>query len=64
MRQGRPPLAVPTVPWKLQIPVDLAAQADLLCLDPVRGIPAYGARSALITQLLRTHLNSLKEIQA
>jgi len=61
LKRGRPVLSVPTVPWKLQMPVDLAAQADLLCLDPVRGIPAYGARSALMAQLLREHLTSLKE---
>ncbi len=58
--RGRPKLLTPTVDWKLQIPIDLAAKADLLCLDPVRGALRYGARSALITQLLREHFDRLK----
>lgn len=56
---GRPALLTPTVEWKLRIPVDLAVKADMLSLDPVRGTPAYGARSALITRLLREHLDAL-----
>lgn len=56
---GRPALLTPTVEWKLRIPVDLAVKADMLSLDPVRGTLAYGARSALVTQLLREHLDSL-----
>ena len=58
-RPGRPALLTPTVAWKDRVPVDLAAKADLLHLDPVRGTITYGARSALITQLLREHLDSL-----
>ena len=58
-RPGRPALLTPTVEWKVRVPVDLAAKADLLSLDPVRGTIAYGARSALVTQLLREHLASL-----
>ena len=58
-RPGRPALLTPTVEWKVRVPVDLAAKADLLSLDPVRGTIAYGARSALVTQLLREHLDNL-----
>lgn len=58
-KPGRPSLLIPTVEWKVRVPVDLAAKADLLSLDPVRGTIAYGARSALITQLLRDHLDGL-----
>lgn len=56
---GRKPLLVPTTEWKIRVPVDLAAKADLLNLDPVRGTIAYGARSDLITRLLREYLESL-----
>lgn len=56
---GRPALLVPTTDWKVRIPVDLAAKADLLHLDPVRGTPTYGARSELITRLLREYLDNL-----
>lgn len=38
---------IPTTDWKIRIPVDLAAKADMLFLDPVRGNIRYGARSAL-----------------
>lgn len=58
-KPGRPALLTPTVEWKVRVPVDLAAKADLLHLDPVRGTITYGARSALITQLLREHLETL-----
>lgn len=58
---GRPALLVPTTDWKVRIPVDLAAKADLLHLDPVRGTPTYGARSELITRLLREYLENLSK---
>lgn len=56
---GRKSLMIPTVEWKCRIPEPLAAKADLLCLDPVTGGLRYGARSELITQLLRAHLDGL-----
>lgn len=58
-KPGRPSLLVPTVEWKVRIPVDLAAKADMLTWDPVKGTIMYGARSALITELLRTRLDNL-----
>lgn len=60
-KPGRPSLMIPTVEWKVRIPVDLAAKADMLCWDPVKGTIAYGARSALITELLREKFASLKK---
>lgn len=56
--RGRPKLKTPTVAWKLHVPIDLAARLDLLCLDPARGILSYGARSALVSQLIREYLDS------
>ena len=58
-KAGRPSLLIPTVEWKVRIPVDLAAKADMLTWDPVKGTIAYGARSALVTELLRKKLDSL-----
>lgn len=56
---GRRPHIVPTTDWKIRIPVDIAAKIDLICLDPVKGTPAYGARSELVTRLLREYLSTL-----
>jgi metal-responsive CopG/Arc/MetJ family transcriptional regulator len=56
---GRPALLIPTTEWKVRVPVDLAAKADLLHLDPIRGNLKYGARSELITILLREYLDKL-----
>lgn len=55
---GRKALLTPTIEWKVRIPVDLAAQADLINLDPMRGTLKYGARSELVTTLLREYLSS------
>lgn len=52
-RTGRPPNTVPTIRWDTYIPVDTAAQVELLLLDPVRQKVEHGARSRLIAQLLR-----------
>jgi hypothetical protein len=59
-KRGRPSLLIPTVEWKLRIPIDLAAKADLIHLDPIRGNLKYGARSELITILLRDYLDKLR----
>ena len=60
-RRGRPSKLIPTTEWKCHIPVDIAAKVDMLHLDPVRGTPAYGARSALVTHLLREYLDKLRK---
>lgn len=58
-RRGRPSHMTPTVEWKCHIPIDVAVKIDMINLDPVRGTPAYGARSALVTRLLREYLDTL-----
>lgn len=58
-KRGRPSLLIPTTEWKVRVPVDLAAKADLIHLDPIRGRLTYGARSELITILLREYLDKL-----
>lgn len=59
MSRGRHPNAYRSVEWTVNIPETIAAKVALILHDPVRGKPAHGARSALITQLLtewlRTH---------
>lgn len=55
-KRGRKPLTIPTVEWKCRVPVDIACKIDMLTLDPVRNAPVYGARSELITTLLRKFL--------
>ena len=61
-RTGRPPNTVPTIRWDTYVPVDVAAQVELLLLDPVRQKVQHGARSALITQLLREWVEEQKRL--
>lgn len=42
--------------WKISLPATLAAQVEFLLLDAVHGKPTYGARSALIGELLRRYV--------
>ena len=58
MARGRRPNLISPVTWKCSIPEDVAAKVDLLLLDPVRGVPEYGKRSELVTQLLRAWLET------
>lgn len=52
MKRGRPVSPIPTIDWKVYIPVPIAAKVDLLLLDPVTMRQRHGARSALVGQLL------------
>jgi len=49
------------VEWKLSIPSSVAGAVDLELFDAVRGRPTYGARSALVTELLKEWLKSLEQ---
>ena len=60
---GRKPNAVPTIEWKFHIPVDLAAQVELLLKDPVRDKVKYGERSKLLETLLRQWIESKRTVQ-
>jgi len=57
MARGRPPRTVPAVRWNVLIPKDLAERIEELLFDPLRRGTAYGARSKLITHLLRRWLS-------
>lgn len=59
-KRGRPPFAVPKVEWAVMIPQPLAAQVELLLLDPLLDKPKHGARSELLEQLLREWLEKQK----
>jgi len=55
-KPGRKALLDPPVRWELSLPSSLAAQVEVLLADPVRGKTSYGARTKLITRLLREWL--------
>lgn len=48
----RPRKAIRGIEINVLIPQDLSAAIDILLWDPVLNKPKYGARSALITELL------------
>jgi len=60
-RLGRPQNVVPPIEWSISLPSDLAAQVELLLLDPMRGKPKVGARSKLIEQLRRGWIEERKK---
>lgn len=47
----------PRVKWHIYIPSTLAAQVELLLLDPFLGQPKFGAKSELVTSLLQKWLD-------
>ena len=53
MTAGRKPYAEPRVAWKVYLPQNLAAEIELLLLDPMREKIRYGARNELLERLLR-----------
>lgn len=56
LKRGRPPRTLQRVAVKIQLDLDLAAELDMLCFDPLRGKPSYGDRSDIINKLLRAYL--------
>lgn len=51
---------VEVVPWKVFVPYPIAVDIELLLTNRTIGKPIYGARSQLITELLRDYLEKLK----
>lgn len=49
---GRKPHGDPPTKWNINLPTTLAAEVELLLIDPLTGIPEYGKRSKLIQELL------------
>ena len=64
MTAGRKPYAEPRVAWKIYLPQQLAAQVELLLLDPMREKVKYGARNELLEGLLRDWLERQKAVVA
>jgi hypothetical protein len=60
MKLGRPANTVKTVHWTLSLPEPLAAELELLMLDPMLGKPKVGARSELVVSLIRQWIDSKK----
>lgn len=54
---GKKPLTDRPIFWKNSIPSSVALAVELRLTDPLTGKPAHGARSQLITKLLREWLN-------
>lgn len=63
-KPGRKPNSIPTVPWKLYIRADLAAEVELLLLDPMREKVRYGERNRLIESLLEDWLKEQRKVMA
>lgn len=53
----------PVIEWKLTVPSSLSARVEFQLFDPVRGKPKYGARSALINQLLTEWVEKQEQAQ-
>lgn len=61
MKRGRKALTIPNIDWKIRMPSDLAAEVELLLFDPVKEEVTYGARSALIEELLRDWVETKRQ---
>jgi len=55
---GKKAHADPPVEMRINVPQSIAAKMELLLLDPLTRRPRYGARSDLITKLLREWISS------
>jgi hypothetical protein len=56
----RPYLPIRSVPWKIRVPVDLAAAVEESLLNPLTGRPKYGEKSALVVALIRKYLEDIE----
>ena len=59
--RGRPALTDKPVEWKVNIPSSVVAEVTLFLVDPLTGKTTYGARSTLMTQLLREWVSTQKQ---
>ncbi len=51
---------MPRIPWRVYIRTDLAAEVELLLLDPLRAKVRYGSRGELIESLLAEWIQERK----
>ena len=61
MSAGRKPYSEPRVQWKLYLPASIAAEVELLLLDPMREKVKYGARNELVETLLKEWLTAQRK---
>lgn len=60
-KPGRKPLADPRIPWRVYIRSKLAAEVELLLLDPMRQKVKYGSRGELIESLLEDWVDAQRK---
>lgn len=61
MARGKKALIDPPVEWKINVPTSVVGPISLLLSDPLTGKPRHGARSRLVTKLLRDYLKTLRK---
>lgn len=57
MPRGKVSHLDPPIKWRVNIPESIAAKVELMLLNPLTGDIRYGARSDLITKLLKQWLD-------
>lgn len=60
MGRGRPKKHDTPVSWYVSIPSSLAAEVELILLDPLTGRPRFGERSQLVELLLRDWVEKMR----
>ena len=50
-----------TVVWEIVLPATLAAEAELILLDPITAKPKHGERSKIVESLMREWVSSMKQ---
>ena len=61
MPRGKKPKVEPSVPWKVYIPLSVSKAVEHELIDPLTTEPVYGAKTGLVTILLREWLSTRKE---
>ena len=61
--RGRPTLTDRPVEFRISIPSSVAGPVELLLLDPVTRKVRHGAKSTLVTQLLRDWLAAQRNLR-
>ena len=60
--KGRPRVPYLRVDFKVSLPAALAAEIDLIFVNPLTNRPKYGARARLVTSLLQQWLDQQRGI--
>ena len=57
-KRGRKPALDRPIKWRISIPFSIASRVDLLLSDPTTGTASIGARSELLSRMLRQWLEA------